>query len=476
MKNISNNVIGFVFTVLVFVLGFTFVSKVHAVATPILTIGSITAPIGSNVSVPITANGWQNSVSALELLVNYDRNKLTINSITPNSNLSGALFNKNYAPNTIYISYMADVNENFDFDNGIVATLNFTVIATVDTTTNLNFKTTAPGARSKLYDKYGSTKPAIFSNGSINIIPVPLPTLSSISIVHSANKLNYLVGEVLDISGLQVVGQYSDGSSAVLPITESNILGFNSTYSQTGQILTIVCDSKTASYSININTPVIFTPDLTIGSISASFGSNISVPITASDFKNTVAGMDLLISYDPTKLVINSITKNPDLGVAAINKDYASDLIYISYLADLDTNFNLDNGVVATLNFTVIVNSNTTTNLEFKTTTPGAQSKLYDVYGSTISATFGNGTVNITPIVLPKAIQKSKGSMSGSYMKPAIIGEAISKDEVVASIDAISLEENSIKNSNIYSVTKILESPKIDSMVEVSESLEIDSV
>ena len=53
-------------------------------------------------------------------------------------------------------------------------------------------------------------------------------TLSSIAITTPANKLTYTVGDSLDITGLAVTGTYSDSSTAAVPITTSNISGFDS--------------------------------------------------------------------------------------------------------------------------------------------------------------------------------------------------------------------------------------------------------
>ena len=328
------------------------------------------------------ASDFKNSVAGMDLLINYDPTLLTINSITPNTTLGGALFNKNYASNLIYISYLAENDTNFNLNSGVIAILNFTVISGSNTNANLTFKTTSPGLRSKLYDKYGSNKPANFASGLLTIAPLPIPTLSSISIVHPTNKLSYIVGDLLDISGLEVVGHYTDNSLAVLPITTANISGFNSSFPAITQILTIVFSGKTTTYAVAINPLIITTPTLTIGSIITTNGSHISVPIMASDFTNSIAGMDLLINYDPTLLTIDSITPTTTLGGALFNKNYAPNLMYVSYLAENDTNFNLNSGVIAILNFTVISGSNTTANLIFKTTAPGIRSKLYDKYGS----------------------------------------------------------------------------------------------
>ena len=81
---------------------------------------------------------------------------------------------------------------------------------------------------------------------------MPVPTLISIAITTPATKLNYLVGESLDITGLVLTGTYSDASTAPLSITTSNVSGFNSSSITNGQVLTISDGGFTTTYSVNI--------------------------------------------------------------------------------------------------------------------------------------------------------------------------------------------------------------------------------
>lgn len=77
-------------------------------------------------------------------------------------------------------------------------------------------------------------------------------TLESIAISNPANKLNYMVGDSLDITGLTVTGIYSNGSTKTETITADNITGFNSSAPATDQVLTITVNGKTATFAIQI--------------------------------------------------------------------------------------------------------------------------------------------------------------------------------------------------------------------------------
>ncbi|HHW49816.1 MAG TPA: hypothetical protein GXX14_14530, partial [Clostridiaceae bacterium] len=77
--------------------------------------------------------------------------------------------------------------------------------------------------------------------------------LKSIEITNLPMKLTYYVGEMLNIDGLVVTGTFSDGTTAVLPITiKDNISGFDSSKPTASQTITITVDGKTATYNIVI--------------------------------------------------------------------------------------------------------------------------------------------------------------------------------------------------------------------------------
>lgn len=80
--------------------------------------------------------------------------------------------------------------------------------------------------------------------------------LQRIAITKPADKLVYIMGEDLDITGLEVTGYYNDDSSQVETITTADISGFDSSQPAAGQILTITIGEKTATYAVTITQPV----------------------------------------------------------------------------------------------------------------------------------------------------------------------------------------------------------------------------
>lgn len=91
-------------------------------------------------------------------------------------------------------------------------------------------------------------------NNSIpfNNNPEPQAQLNSIKITSPATKLDYTVGDKLDITGLKVTGTYSDNTTKDESITEANISGFDSSKVADEQTLTITVDGKTATYTITV--------------------------------------------------------------------------------------------------------------------------------------------------------------------------------------------------------------------------------
>src|SRR5674476_825344 len=100
------------------------------------------------------------------------------------------------------------------------------------------------------------------------------------------------------------------------------------------------------------------TPTVTIGSQSASNGATINVPLTATNFANSIAGMDFNLHYDPTLLTYVSytlgaaFTGHPDPIVNPTSGNFA-----LNYSNSLLTT--LDNGTLITFTFTVISAANT---------------------------------------------------------------------------------------------------------------------
>ncbi|MBP1745085.1 MAG: hypothetical protein H6Q58_2063 [Firmicutes bacterium] len=76
-------------------------------------------------------------------------------------------------------------------------------------------------------------------------------TLAGIKVVKQPAKTEYAEGLSIDLTGMEVVGTYSDGTSSPVTVTKDNISGFDS--SKIGnQTVTATVDGKTASFAVNI--------------------------------------------------------------------------------------------------------------------------------------------------------------------------------------------------------------------------------
>jgi hypothetical protein len=146
-----------------------------------------------------------------------------------------------------------------------------------------------------------------------------LPDLESIEVTTSPTKMAYFVGEPLDISGLVITGNYSDGSTKIEPIMLANITGFDSTSPSTGQVLTITFEEKITSYLVNIieNDDVpplpfdIIPPSITTYAISNSLISTTS-PTTDIDLAFSEPVKYIIDIFNSVGDFIKNIYKSSD--------------------------------------------------------------------------------------------------------------------------------------------------------------------
>ena len=84
--------------------------------------------------------------------------------------------------------------------------------------------------------------------------------VTAISIA-TPGKTAYTVGDSLDVSGMEIKVDYSDGSSKTIPVTTAMVSGFDSSAAAASQTLTITYEGKTTTYNVSISavTPTTFT-------------------------------------------------------------------------------------------------------------------------------------------------------------------------------------------------------------------------
>jgi uncharacterized repeat protein (TIGR02059 family) len=168
--------------------------------------------------------------------------------------------------------------------------------------------------------------------------------LNKIEITNQANKLTYLLNDNLDITGLQVTGTYSDGSSRVLDVTVDNISGFDSTSVSTSETLTISINGCTATYNVSIiaAAPTFASAQVTTdGSVSVSFNKAIADPsgkesgfivsvngspvtITGVSATSTATKIKISLSNSITagKIVTVAYTKSLEVGKQIVSTDF----------------------------------------------------------------------------------------------------------------------------------------------------------
>lgn len=86
-------------------------------------------------------------------------------------------------------------------------------------------------------------------------VPDGPATVTGISISSTGHKTQYMVGDLLDVTGLTLTVTLSDGTTRSIPVAESWVSGFDSSAAATGQELTITYGGRgaiTTTYTIDI--------------------------------------------------------------------------------------------------------------------------------------------------------------------------------------------------------------------------------
>lgn len=76
--------------------------------------------------------------------------------------------------------------------------------------------------------------------------------LESLTLKKMPSKLVYTLGESLDLTGMEVVGRYSDGTDKPVAVDASQVGGFSSAEAIPDQVLIITVLGKTVSYTIQV--------------------------------------------------------------------------------------------------------------------------------------------------------------------------------------------------------------------------------
>ena len=243
--------------------------------------------------------------------------------------------------------------------------------------------------------------------------------LTGIAVTNQPAKTQYNAGASLELTGLIVTGTYSDGTTAPVAITSSNISGFdsNTTGSKT---VTVTVEGKTATFNVTIvkhntthNTPT-DTPVDTPTNTPTDTPTNIPTD-KPTDTPNT-----------------NNDSKMPDSNPAKtfndISNHWAKSSIEILASKSIikgtpEGNFNPD-GVITRAEFTAILAR--ALELPVSNATPFSDVSSSDWYSNTVAAAYNAGLVSGTSattfepnatitreemaVMLVKAYQKLTGS------------------------------------------------------------------
>lgn len=157
----------------------------------------------------------------------------------------------------------------------------------------------------KVWDGTGLV-PVTVPDGLSNVIAIGaggansaalLPHITGIEVTSSPTKTAYYTGESLDLTGLVVKGNYSDGTEKILPVNLEDIGGFDSSVKATAQPVTVTINGKTATFNVDIvATNVKLVTSLTVS------GTNNSIEVEIND------SLQMTADAEPVQATDESVT------------------------------------------------------------------------------------------------------------------------------------------------------------------------
>jgi len=346
----------------------------RAQAQPIVTIGSVSACAGNQVSVPINVNGFLN-IGAVTLEMAYDTTKVTYLNFS-NAALTGNLIVNSTSPTgqplgKVLVSWFSLSSSNIG--SGLLMNLNFQVPANATfTTTPITFNLSTPG-QCELADGNGDViANTVFNNGSISRVvgatissqpnsnvSVPVGGNITLPVVAAGTGLTYQ-WEVLSTGSTtwqSVSGAvYSGGTTSTLSLTGASAALNNYQYRlriNTG------CSTPTYAgpYTLTVQQQG---AELRLVGSSGCLGDTVSVAVRLGAALAAVDSFSLQVSYNPQNLQFTGLSQlSPTLGSLSGTATVPGNLV-LRWSGIPST---LDSGLLMNLRFVVSAASNVNWNL-----------------------------------------------------------------------------------------------------------------
>jgi hypothetical protein len=100
----------------------------------------------------------------------------------------------------------------------------------------------------------GQTEVVLSFDGLMLDVPITVnaAALTGIAVTTAPNDVEYVVGQDIDYAGLVITASYGDGSTAVVPMEELVITGFDSSAVAAAQVITVAYGDQTATFNVDI--------------------------------------------------------------------------------------------------------------------------------------------------------------------------------------------------------------------------------
>jgi hypothetical protein len=179
----------------------------------------------------------------------------------------------------------------------------------------------------------GAQKVTVTYSGKTTVFPVKYKALDALSVAREPSKIDYMVGEELDLDGIRVDGTYAGASSSVIIAPERlKISGFNKTKAGSQKVV-LTLGGKSTSFTVNVRSPFMGTwrgqsanGTKTVEGKQVPIMMNVALKMTESTWILTISGetkvTELSGTYTPdssTHTKLQSNDKNTVLDATIIS-------------------------------------------------------------------------------------------------------------------------------------------------------------
>ena len=338
-----------------------------------ITVGSVSGLAGTEIQVPVSISN-NPGVAGVALTVTYDTSKLTLDSVDAGTVFAGGNFTA--VPGTGLVMWYNTTNTK---TNGVMFTLNFTIKEDAEeglASISVDFR---DGQNANFTDENSDIVAAQFASGGVDVQVGVKGDLTGDGLIAMGDvvKLARAVAGIVTLTPQQErLGDVTgDGLVAMGDVVKlARVVAGIVTLSEVSETVDLAEQEAVV---------------IKVDEVEASAGETVSVPVRIS--KNSgIAGVALTVTYDTSKLTLNSIDRGTVFAGGTFDTVVDTGLVMWYNTTNVKTN-----GVLFTLNFTVkedVEGGTTAVSVDFRN---GQNANFTDENSDNVPASFVAGGVNV---------------------------------------------------------------------------------